>query len=210
MTREVLEPRLVFGDRLSRSSWPVRTVLLLTAVLLWFGAGMLFRAGTEWGAVAAGVPATGLSLFLLVSGLLGCRFVVVTVRGVSMEPAYSEGDRVLVRRGLPSRRGQVVVVRALVRGGDRRATLPDGTVVDGPSWMIKRVIAVAGDPVPRQVPALTRVAEDHVPQGRLVLLGDNARFSFDSRQVGYFPTESVLGTVIGSSSARSPSAGGGR
>jgi signal peptidase I len=35
-----------------------------------------------------------------------------------------------------------------------------------------------------------------VPPGKLVLLGDNPEWSYDSRQVGYFPGERLLGIVV--------------
>ncbi|MEV6653453.1 S26 family signal peptidase [Streptomyces sp. NPDC051219] len=35
-----------------------------------------------------------------------------------------------------------------------------------------------------------------MPRGSLVLLGDHHAVSFDSRRVGYFPADRVLGTVL--------------
>lgn len=56
-------------------------------------------------------------LVLLGVGALACavrmarrRLVAVTVVGLSMQPAYQPGDRVLVLRGIVPRRGGVVVV----------------------------------------------------------------------------------------------------
>jgi signal peptidase I len=132
--------------------------------------------------------------------LLGRRLVAVTVRGMSMTPTYYDGDRVLARRGGDLRPGQVIVVERPEIGGDwanppQRSTRPRSLV--GREWMIKRVAAVAGDPVPRdRVPALAEVPEDRVPAGKLVLLGDNAHLSYDSRRIGYFPAERVLGVVV--------------
>jgi signal peptidase I len=120
----------------------------------------------------------GLTLVVVTCALLARRLVAVTVRGMSMEPTYRDGDRVLVRRGGALTPGQVVVLEE--SGG----------------WLIKRVAAVPGDPVPRdRVPALAEVREDRVPEGKLVLLGDNQDVSMDSREVGYFPVERVLGAV---------------
>ncbi len=125
----------------------------------------------------------------------------VTVRGKSMEPACHEGERVLVRRAGRPRPGQVVVVEAWGLGGEWHD--PPLQSRDGPvalsrrHWLIKRVAAIPGDPVPRNaVPALADALEDRVPSGRLVLLGDNHEASFDSRQLGYFPADRVLGTVL--------------
>ncbi|WP_372441450.1 S26 family signal peptidase [Plantactinospora mayteni] len=117
------------------------------------------------------------------------RLVVVTVRGSSMQPTFQHGDRVLVRRApiTAIRPGQVVVVAA----GRPVGPLPP----DYPLWMIKRLRAAPGDPVPRdEVPALASVPEQTVPAGRMVALGDNPAGA-DSRQLGYFYTANLLGVV---------------
>jgi signal peptidase I len=156
-------------------------VVALVVALPWGGTWVLHTAGAPEWAMASGGAAVVLSLGITVL-LLRARLVAVTVRGTSMEPTYRDGDRVLVRRASAFTPGQVVVVE---RPGTGRA------------WMIKRVVAVPGDPVPRQrVPALASEPAELVPRGRLVLLGDNAGASFDSRQLGYFPAERVLGAVL--------------
>jgi signal peptidase I len=112
---------------------------------------------------------------------LGRRFVVATVRGSSMEPTFHPGDRVLARRRRTPSVGDVVVVRPPDRSG----------------FMIKRVFAVPGDPVPRALfPALADVAEAAVPPGQLVLLGDNEPVSDDSRRLGYFALDGVVGVAL--------------
>jgi type IV secretory pathway protease TraF len=64
-------------------------------------------------------------------------------------------------------------------------------------WVIKRVAAVPGDPRPGAwLPATRPPAEAQVPAGKLVLLGDNPDWSNDSRQMGYFPAERLLGVVV--------------
>src|SRR6266704_397704 len=75
------------------------------------------------------------------------RLVVVRIRGMSMAPTFHPGDRVLVRRILGGRlrRGQVVVLETPLAKGDWRTTsLPEP---DGAPWLLKRVVAVPGDPV---------------------------------------------------------------
>ncbi len=134
-------------------------------------------------ALAGGVTMLASGLVLTARALR--RLVAVTVRGASMEPAYRDGDRVLVRRGHRPAPGQVVVVRDL-----------PARAVPGPALLIKRVAAVPGDPVPRdRVAALAGVPERYVPHGQLVLLGDNPAASFDSRHRGYFAAAQVVGTV---------------
>ncbi|MBO2445909.1 hypothetical protein J4573_02295 [Actinomadura barringtoniae] len=138
-------------------------------------------------AVGAMVLVAGVGTALTV---LRRRFLSVLVEGSSMEPTLHAGQRVLVRRAEVAelRRGQVVVV----------AHPPDGPPrADAPPWLIKRVAALPGDPVPREaVPALRHVMEPRVPAGRLVLLGDNRAASFDSRRVGYFSSNTLLGRVV--------------
>ncbi|TDC78972.1 S26 family signal peptidase [Streptomyces hainanensis] len=158
--------------------------------------------------VQAGRPiAAGLVAFAGVSGVvagrgLWRRWAVVTVRGPSMEPTYQHGDRVLVRRIARPRTGQVAVVEQTVpgtrRGGPQTIGVSTSPVAVGErSWLIKRVVAVAGEPVPRTAgPALARVGEPRVPEGMLVLLGDNAEASVDSRTLGLFPEDRVLGVVV--------------
>jgi signal peptidase I len=115
------------------------------------------------------------------------RWVLIDVRGPSMEPTHSHGDRVVVRRARPGvvTTGSVVVVRQPGSNGGR----PVGA---RSRWMIKRVAAVAGQAVPPGVPE----SDALVPRGKLVLLGDNAEQSVDSRLLGYFSTAEVLGHVV--------------
>ncbi|MFI6318394.1 S26 family signal peptidase [Nonomuraea sp. NPDC050556] len=105
-------------------------------------------------------------------------YVVVTVAGSSMLPAYRPGDRVLVRRGRVDRvaRRQVAVF----------APGPHIALTDGSGLLVKRVVAVAGDAHEGVV----------VPEGCLVVLGDNPEGSLDSRVFGYVTAEHFLGTVV--------------
>lgn len=128
--------------------------------------------------------ATGAAL-LLAAGfgvwMMRRRLVIVTVRGASMEPTLHHGDRLLIRVLPPSRlsTGQVVVLAG--RGGAH-------------DWIIKRLAAMPGEPVPHnRVPA---IPDARVPGGCLILLGDNAARSRDSRDEGYFPVDSVLGVAV--------------
>ncbi|MFD0275219.1 S26 family signal peptidase [Kitasatospora sp. NPDC127111] len=117
----------------------------------------------------AGVVATAL--------VLRRSFELVVVEGGSMEPTLRDGDRVLVRRTRVFRRGDVVVF-----------PVPDGPRDEqGPSWLVKRVSGVAGDPAADGCPA--------VPSGHLAVLGDNPR-SLDSRTFGTVPSRTALGVAV--------------
>lgn len=129
------------------------------------------------GALAAGTIAAGL-------WWLRRRYVVITVRGESMTPTYQPGDRLLVRRSGTDRvrRGTCLVF------ADRE--------VHG-QWLVKRAIAVPGDPVPlAQIPRLSDRSGTRVPPGHVAVLGDNPARSHDSRFFGYVRSDQVLGVVL--------------
>lgn len=111
-------------------------------------------------------------------------FVAVRVHGSSMAPTLRDGDRVLARRVRPDRLrcGQIVVVAHRGGPGD-------------PPFLIKRAVALPGDVAPG-LPALRPAAGSRVPPGSLVVLGDNAAASFDSRQAGYFGADTLVGVVV--------------
>jgi signal peptidase I len=123
------------------------------------------------------------------------RWLIVTVDGVSMSPTLTPGDRLLARRAPPAviRTGDIVVAER--PAGSMWTTDPQATVR---RWMIKRAVAVPGDPVPRtRIPALAHDGHGAVPRGMYVLLGDNLADSFDSRIFGYVPATRILGVVAG-------------
>jgi len=131
--------------------------------------------------------AAGAALVVAVAWLRRA-FVVVTVTGRSMAPTFEPGDRVLLRRGR-ARTGDVVVV-----GPANLVIKPANLVMKPGSLVIKRLAAVAGEPVPR-IPALAAGAEATVPPGKMVLLGDGAESS-DSRQLGYFDADRIVGRAV--------------
>jgi signal peptidase I len=130
------------------------------------------------------------------------RFVLITIRGISMEPTFRAGDRVLVRRTplTAIRPGAVVVVEQPImslppkgEAWERSATRTD---LDR-EWMIKRAAAVPGTPVPEAlVASLGEAPGATVPPGHLAVLGDNADASFDSRTCGYITERHVLGVAV--------------
>jgi signal peptidase I len=133
--------------------------------------------------------------------MLRRRMVIVAVWGPSMQPALRTGDRVLVRRARLGdlRPGQIVVIEKPAADGGWLAQPPTWPA-DSREWLIKRVAAVPGDPLPEAVSPVTDDADAAgdpvVPAGQLVVLGDNAAASLDSRQVGCIPAERLLGVMM--------------
>lgn len=171
----------------------------LTALVLWSGAFAGWLVGASNWAHRCAVLATVTTVILIIVGLLGRELVVVTVDGSSMWPTYQHRDRVIVRRGRRLAVGQVVVVEH--PGHDATwATAPAPPVtrqMAARKWMIKRISAMPGDQVPKEhLPAGAGHGVGRVPSGMLVLLGDNQGASWDSRIIGYFPAERVLGAVL--------------
>jgi signal peptidase I len=123
------------------------------------------------------------------------RDVLVTVRGESMEPTHRHGDCVFADRTRVGdiRVGDVVVLEP---GNPRPVPNSRPSTAEPAYWMIKRVGAVPGDPVPPgSVPARHATLNAVVPWGKLVVAGDNGSASSDSRQLGYFHIEQVLGVA---------------
>jgi signal peptidase I len=128
-------------------------------------------------------------------------FLISSVTGRSMAPGFVPGDRVLVRRRV-RRRVRVGSVVLLPEPGTRGSARSRGVraargaaPLTPRSWVIKRVAAMPGDPVPGAVrDAVGGVGV--VPPGMLVVLGDNIAQSADSRLWGFLRADDVLGVVV--------------
>ncbi|MEU0835418.1 S26 family signal peptidase [Streptomyces sp. NPDC005969] len=131
--------------------------------------------------------AAGAGMLLLSVCALRSRIALIRVTGSSMTPAFTDGDRLLVRRTTRVRRGDAVVFRN---------PLPFGDGDDPLAWLVKRVSALPGDPVPPDVRDIVGAPDGGlVPSGSLVVRGDAARTQ-DSRHFGYVPESSLLGVVL--------------
>lgn len=111
------------------------------------------------------------------------RWIVVTVEGESMAPTLRDGQQILARRvgtRAELQRGDVVVFRL----SSAQAHASERLV-----HRVKRIAALAGDPVPAWMGAQGRV-----PRGCVVVAGDNAR-SQDSRQLGYIDGSAIIAVV---------------
>ncbi len=141
--------------------------------------------GLQWGAIALAVVVIGSAV------AVRWMYCVVAVTGTSLEPELAPGDRLLARRcGLRSLRlGEFVIIREPGLTGRRRRPVWL-TSAGRDVWVVKRVAALPGDPVPAAV--RTAAGTALVPRRTLVALGDRPD-SRDSRQWGLIPASSVLG-----------------
>jgi signal peptidase I len=106
------------------------------------------------------------------------RYMLITVRGTSMTPTYADGQRLLLRRG-GFAAGDVVMFRSPMR------------FAGGMDWLVKRVAAMPGDPVPADMAERAAVAV--VPPGRLLVRSDAG--GLDSRHLGLISQQDVVGRV---------------
>ncbi len=143
-----------------------------------------------------------IGIFLLMVLVFLVLFRMGVVRGESMTPTYTDGQIVLVSRrhgySPPLHHNDVVLLRK------------DRDVI------IKRVFRLEGEEIDDTFPyvlpmTLTMNLGDYyehvkragrihyiVPQGYIVVIGDNLRVSEDSRFFGPVPVRDVLGTAVAS------------
>ena len=136
---------------------------------------------------------------------------VITVDGVSMEPTYYNGDRVLVTKlAGQARQGDVViVVGALEEPIIKRVVATEGQTVDFDPELGE--VTVDGQPLPGSVfgiedgitfvpdlPGLVMEFHQTVSEGCVFVLGDNRDNSTDSRfvTVGMVDQRNILGKVV--------------
>lgn len=146
-------------------------------------------------------------IFLALVALFVTTFRLALVRGDSMEPTYHNGQVLLVRRltwlAPRLRRNDVVVVR---QGRDvlikRIYRLPAEELTFEPLRRAAFDVAQQGRPLSDYYEQpLTQLEQGKlprlfVPEGYIMVLGDNLRVSEDSRLFGPIPLRDVLGVVI--------------
>ena len=136
---------------------------------------------------------------------------VITVDGISMEPTYYNGDRVLVTKlaGQAQQGDVVIVVGALEEPIIKRVVATEGQTVDFDPELGE--VTVDGQPLPGSVfgiedgitfvpdlPGMVLEFPQTVPEGCVFVLGDNRDNSTDSRfvTVGMVDQRNILGKVV--------------
>lgn len=149
--------------------------------------------------------------FVIVTVIFTLGTRVITVDGISMQPTYFHGDRVLVTSlaGEAEQGDVVVIVHALEDTIIKRVVATEGQVVDfdvelgeltvdgvpvkGEEFGIENGITAVPDR-----PGLVMDFPQTVPEGCVFVLGDNRAHSTDSRylDVGMVDKRNILGKVV--------------
>lgn len=137
-------------------------------------------------------------------------FTPIVVDGASMEPTLQDQDRMIVTKiGEPQRFDIIVfhasenkdyIKRVIGLPGDRIEYKDDTLYINGKPYdepyLDKHKQEVIDSPLTSSFTLReTPVKSDVVPEGHLFVLGDNRRFSKDSRHIGAIPMEKVVGTT---------------
>lgn len=136
------------------------------------------------------LPLIAGAVALPVVAVIRRRFLLVTVRGSSMAPVYDDGDTLLAVRPRRSHAWLVGDDLVFVRTGEQIGARGD------PPYLVKRVCAVAGDPMPRPSDGLPAdwAGCDVVPSGWLILSG---MISASPKSHFYHvPADAIVGQVV--------------
>ncbi|WP_059173959.1 signal peptidase I [Bacillus sp. FJAT-27445] len=134
----------------------------------------------------------------------------IVVKGDSMNPTLQEKDRMIVTKTAEPERFDIVVFhapdgkqyikRVIGLPGDRIEYINDVLYVNGKAYdepylkSFKEKISqgtLTGSFTLKE----TAVGTETVPKGHLFVLGDNRRYSKDSRGIGAIPLEKIIGTT---------------
>lgn len=146
-----------------------------------------------------------IALFLVIVVVFMTMFRMGVVRGTSMEPTYYDGQVVLVHRmnwfSGPLHRGDVVLLRKDRDVIIKRIYRLPGEEVDAAAPNVARSTFRNGlaDYYEQKVTETPRGPQTQlfVPDGFVVVIGDNLKVSEDSRLFGPLPLRDVLGVVPG-------------
>lgn len=144
-------------------------------------------------------------------------FVSFTVDGESMDPTLEDGDRVIVNKFIDnfngydmddlivfnSEAGPAYVKRVIGEAGDTVEMIDKQVYVNGEA-VNQDYVAHTGDSyldnfilsdLPSGSGDDSEVGVDEIPEGKLLVLGDNRPVSRDSRDFGLVDEEEVIGKV---------------
>lgn len=156
-------------------------------------------------------------LFLVVLGavLISLRlwvFTPVIVKGDSMDPTLQDGERVIallnkeVKRfdivtfPAPDEPGRSYIKRVIGLPGDKVEYANDQLTINGKNYNEPYLAEYKkqltdGQPLTQDSSQNGSFSFKEVPEGEILVLGDNRRISKDSRSIGFIKEDSVVGDV---------------
>ena len=139
-------------------------------------------------------------------------FAPIVVDGLSMMPTLNDQDRMIVNKfsyqiGEPDRFDIIVfhapenkdyIKRVIGLPGDTVEYKDDILYVNGKAFEEPYLEELKNDeildgPLTEPFTLKEKIGQETVPEGELFVMGDNRRFSKDSRHIGTVPMEEVLG-----------------
>lgn len=138
-------------------------------------------------------------------------FAPIVVDGLSMMPTLHDQDRMIVSKlsyeiGKPKRfdiivfhapEGKDYIKRIIGLPGDRIEYKNDTLYVNGKAYkepyLDQYKKEVVDGPLTDPFTLKEKIGRDTVPKGELFVMGDNRRFSKDSRHIGTIPLSKVIG-----------------
>lgn len=138
-------------------------------------------------------------------------FAPIVVDGLSMMPTLENGDRMIVNKiGEPERFDIIVfhapeqkdyIKRVIGLPGDTIEYRDDVLYINGEKYdepyLEEYKKQITDGPLTEDftLSDLPTVGQDVVPEGELFVMGDNRRFSKDSRHIGTIPLDKVIGST---------------
>ncbi|RLQ95763.1 signal peptidase I [Falsibacillus albus] len=134
-------------------------------------------------------------------------FAPIVVDGLSMMPTLHNGDRMIVNKvGKPNRFDIVVfhapehkdyIKRVIGLPGDKVEYKDDTLYINGKAYkepyLDKYKRQVDDGPLTEDFTLKDYIGQDRVPKGEIFVMGDNRRYSKDSRHIGTIPLSKVIG-----------------
>ncbi|MBA2870785.1 signal peptidase I [Anoxybacillus calidus] len=148
---------------------------------------------------------------LLAGGIRYFVFAPIIVDGLSMMPTLHDHDRMIVNKlsykiGEPKRfdiivfhaeEGKDYIKRVIGLPGDRIEYKNDTLYVNGKAYkepyLDESKKQVIDGPLTEPFTLEELTGQETVPEGHLFVMGDNRRFSKDSRHIGFIPMDKVVG-----------------
>lgn len=140
-------------------------------------------------------------------------FAPIVVDGLSMMPTLHDQDRMIVNKlsyqiGEPDRFDIIVfhapeqkdyIKRVIGLPGDKVEYKNDTLYINGKAYeepyLEEYKQQIIDGPLTEPFTLKEKIGRDTVPEGELFVMGDNRRYSKDSRHIGTVPMEDVLGST---------------